>query len=180
MLAQLKSADVDHDFWVPQLGRKMDLIPGQVNQMYIQANTANEVLHGACAEFCGAEHAWMLISVHIQTQADFNTWVQQQKQIPSPVGTSEVVKGQQVFLSNTCVNCHAIAGTTAKAQIAPDLTHLGSRQMIGAGILENTPDNLFRWIKNVQDVKPGVKMPPFEQLSDSDIHNLVTYLESLK
>lgn len=180
LLLQFESYDVDHNWWVPQLGRKMDAIPGQINQMYVQADQP-DVFHGACAEYCGTEHAWMLISVHAQSQADFNTWVKQQQTLPTiPAGDTAAQAGKQVFLNNTCASCHAINGTTANADVGPNLTHLMSRETLGTGIIQNTPQNLYKWVKDVQKIKAGVNMPSFTQLSDQDLNNLVAYLETLK
>ncbi|HEX2910446.1 MAG TPA: cytochrome c oxidase subunit II [Chloroflexia bacterium] len=183
-VAKLEAADVIHDFWVPQLGRKMDMIPGKNdNYLTLQSDKTGELL-GACAEYCGAQHAWMTIHVIVQSQADFNNWLQSQKQPPAaPATTSSIggnpARGQQIFLQNTCINCHAISGTTANANVAPNLTYLGRRKILGAGIIENTPRNLQDWILNPQSIKPGVKMPGY-QFSAEDIKDLVAYLEEQK
>jgi cytochrome c oxidase subunit 2 len=180
---ELKSADVIHDFWVPQLTRKIDLEPDRTNYTWIQSDTLG-VFFGACAEYCGLEHAWMLIRVVAQTQAQYNVWVQQQQQ-PAPAPTAllnggDPVKGSQVFKQNACIACHTIAGTSANGVAGPNLSHFGSRSLIGAGVVQNTPENLTRWIKNAQTIKPGVLMPIYNQLSDEDLLNLVAYLEGLK
>jgi cytochrome c oxidase subunit 2 len=135
---------------------------------------------GACSEYCGAEHAWMLIRVLVQPQASFDSWLAAQKQIPAPPTDPAARRGLQVFFNNPCATCHTIAGTAANGQNGPNLTHLGSRRTLGTGILVNTPANLRRWIKDAPAVKPGVQMPSYHQLSDQDINDLAAYLESLK
>ncbi len=134
MLAQLQSADVIHDLWIPQVGRKMDMVPGQPNSLWLQAGTMG-VYPGACAEYCGAQHAGMLVRAIAQPQSDFNAWAQAQAQPAKPPTADLAVRGQQVFQQETCINCHAINGTAATAKVGPDLTHLGSRDTIGSGIL---------------------------------------------
>ena len=175
---QLESDDVIHDFWVPALGRKMDAIPGHPNHFWLEAAEPDTYL-GACAEYCGLQHAWMRLRVIAQTEADFAAWQQQQLATP-PIPTDGVAaQGYQQFHDLTCINCHAIAGTDANADVGPDLTHLGSRETIGAGVLANTTENLTTWLKDPQAVKPGNHMPQFS-LTDNQLQALVTYLEGLK
>ena len=175
---ELSGADVIHSFWVPQFGWKRDAIPGKVNLMPVQVDRPG-VYDGTCTEYCLTQHAWMRIRVVAEPREQFEAWVRQQ-QVPPPPPGGLAARGQQLFLSNTCVNCHAIAGTGAGARVGPDLSHLGSRSILGSGVVENTPDNLSRWIKNVQDVKPGVLMPAYQTLPDDDLRALVEYLEGLK
>ncbi len=178
LLVELKSDDVIHDFWVPPLGRKMDIIPGQPNRTWIEADQSGTFL-GACAEFCGAEHAWMRIRVIAQPQSEFNAWLQQQAQAaPHPNGGA-AAQGALIFQQQTCASCHAIRGTSANGNVGPNLTHVASRATLGAGVLENTPDNLARWLRATQEVKPGALMPNMK-LSNEQIRQLVTYLETLK
>lgn len=185
-LVHLKSADVQHDFWVPALGRKIDIYPDKDNFLYLKPTTLGPTL-GACAEYCGAQHAWMRINVIVQTQADFDKWlagqkVPQAKTAPATAAgqvQGDPVRGEQVFLNNTCINCHAISGTTATSNIAPNLTHLGSRATLGTGIIVNDPPNLGRWITDPNAIKPGVHMPGY-QLSQQDLNDLVAYLEEQK
>jgi cytochrome c oxidase subunit 2 len=153
------------------------LVPGHTNYLWIQADTPG-TYPGACSEYCGAEHAWMFLRVIAQPQAEFDAWRQQQQQ-PAAAPQGEAAQGAQVFQRLTCMNCHAIAGTAANARIGPDLTHVGSRQTLGAGRVENRPDTMARWITNPHELKPGVLMPGF-QLSEADLHALVAYLETLK
>jgi cytochrome c oxidase subunit 2 len=176
-LVRLQSADVIHDFWVPELGRKMDMVPGHPNQIWLAASAPGVYL-GSCSEFCGAQHAWMRVRVIAQRPADFARWEQQQREVP-PVARGDAAVGARRFQDLTCVNCHAIAGTAATARLAPDLTHLGGRATLGAGVLENTPGNLARWLTDPQAIKPGSNMPNLH-LSSADVSALAAYMESLK
>lgn len=177
-LFKFESADVIHDFWVPQLGRKIDIIPGHPNQMFIQADQVG-TYSGTCAEYCGAGHAWMRIRVLVQSQNDFNAWLHAQAQTPPQPTAGDAAQGAQLFQQLTCSNCHAIAGTAANANIGPDLTHIASRQTIGSGVLDNTPENLTAWLSDPQKIKPGVLMPNLG-LSSQQVKELVAYLETLK
>jgi cytochrome c oxidase subunit II len=173
----LRSADVIHSLWVPELAPKIDLIPGRENEMWIQANKPGQY-RGQCAEFCGLQHAHMIFFVIADTPADFNTWMQDMA-APAPAPATPIaVQGQQVFLSNTCIGCHAIKGTSANGQLGPDLTHLATRSTIGAGTLPLTPQTLTQWILAPEQIKPGVTMPP-TSLTREEVRALVTYLLSL-
>ena len=178
---QLETADVIHSFWVPRLGGKRDLIPGKVNHIYMTPTVAEE-FYGQCAEFCGIQHANMKLRVFVEPTEQFDAWIRANQQ-PAPSGAalpSDLARqGEQVFMSSACVGCHAIQGTVAAAQIGPNLTHFGSRSTIASGVLENTPENLARWIRNPQEVKPGNAMPQL-RLTEDQISALVAYLESLK
>jgi len=175
---QLESADVIHDFWVPQLARKMDMIPGLTNHIWLEANQPGTYL-GACAEYCGAEHAWMRFQVIAEPPADFAAWAAHQTEpAPSPAPGPEA-RGRQVFLQMTCVNCHSIQGVSAVTNVAPDLTHLAGRRTLGAGVLPNTPADLARWLKNPQAAKPACRMPNFK-LTTAQVDDLVSYLGSLR
>ncbi len=176
MIIQLDSADVIHDFWVPQLGRKMDMIPGHTNRIVVEPTTAGTFL-GACAEFCGQEHAWMRIRVIVQPQAEFDAWQRQQTQPHPAPAAGDATQGAQLFMQMTCASCHAVAGTSAAARVGPDLTHFGGRDTIGAGVLDNTQATLAQWLKDPQAVKPGAHMPNL-QLTDDQIRALVAYLEA--
>ena len=178
LLVLLKSADVIHDFWVPELGRKKDAIPGHPNHFWLQANKPG-IYRGTCAEYCGEEHAWMRIRVVAQNQADFDAWTRQQLQAPPQPTSGEAAEGAKFFADNTCVNCHTIAGTPANSEIGPDLTHIMDRATLASGRLENTPSNLAKWLANPQAVKPGVHMPDFH-LTNAQVQELVAYMETLK
>jgi cytochrome c oxidase subunit 2 len=178
LLVRIEASDVVHDFWVPALGPKRDLVPGHPNQIWLAANTPGTYF-GACSEYCGAEHAWMLLRVIAQPQAEFDAWQQQQAQAAATPAAGDAARGARLFQQQTCVNCHAIAGTGANARVGPDLTHIASRQTLGAGRIDNTPENLARWLANPQELKPGALMPRF-QFSDADLQALVAYMETLK
>jgi cytochrome c oxidase subunit II len=178
LLVEVQSADVIHDFWVPELGRKIDAVPGRVNRMWLRADKPG-LYQGACAEFCGAEHAWMRILVVAQTQAEFNAWQRHQLQVPVTPVSGDAGEGARIFRSQTCINCHTIVGTLANHRIGPDLTHFASRQILAAGAARNTSANLFRWLHNPASIKPESHMPNF-QLSDENAHALVAYLETLR
>jgi cytochrome c oxidase subunit 2 len=177
LLVQVDSADVIHDFSVPQLGRKVDATPGYTSHIWLQADKPGTYL-GSCNEFCGAQHAWMRIRVIAQPPTDFAAWEQGQKQVPTIPTTGDGATGAQLFQSLTCSNCHNISGTAANAHIGPDLTHVGSRETLAAGVLDNTPDNLATWLSNPQAVKPGVHMPDLNLTTD-EVQSLVAYLENL-
>ncbi len=179
MLARVEGADVIHDLWLPQVARKIDMIPGHPNTIWLQADKPG-VYSGACAEYCGVEHGKMLIRAIVQPQADYEEWLAAQKQAAPriPTGASPV-RGQQLFQQKTCISCHAINGTGATARIAPDLTHFASRQTIAAAVLPNNRANLAYWLKQPDVVKPGSYMPNLK-LTDDEVNALVDYLETLK
>jgi cytochrome c oxidase subunit 2 len=173
---KLLSADTDHSFWVPRLAGKTDLIPNHPNSMWIDPHEPGTYL-GQCAQYCGTQHAKMLLRVYVQPRADFDRWIQQQRQ-PATV-TDAVSQGQRIFETTACINCHTVAGTPANGHFGPDLTHLMSRDTIAAGAVKNTPENIRQWISNPDAIKPGSLMPAM-QLSDQDLDALTTYLETLR
>ncbi len=178
-LVQVKSADVIHSFWVPNLNRKIDATPGYDGAfIWLQSATPGFFL-GSCAEYCGTEHAWMFVRVYIQNQADFQAWVREQQAVPAAPAAGLAAEGATIFAQRSCASCHAIAGTSAQAQIGPDLRHVATRDTLGTGILQNTPANLRAWIKDPQAIKPGVHMPSV-RLDDHQLDAVVAYLESLK
>jgi cytochrome c oxidase subunit 2 len=174
---QLDSADVLHEFWVPQLTRKMTTVPMAGNHVWIQADREG-TYEGLCSEFCGTQHAWMRFQVIAESAADFAAWQRGQER-PSARAAGAAALGRNIFTEMTCVNCHAIAGTDARGTAGPDLTHLASRRYIGARIALNTPENLRRWLQDPQQVKPGAKMPNFK-LTAGQIDALVAYFETLR
>jgi cytochrome c oxidase subunit 2 len=177
-LVHLESADVIHDFWVPALAPKMQMIPGYTNHIWLEAD-APGTYGGTCAEYCGAQHSWMRFSVIAEAPAAFSVWLDEQEKLaPIPV-TDSARQGLQVFQAMTCVNCHSIRGISMAANAAPDLTHLANREILGAGVLSNTETNLLRWLKNPQSMKPGCLMPDLK-LTDAQADALAGYLESLK
>ncbi len=172
---RLISADVDHSFWVPQLSGKTDLIPNHPNQMWIEPETPGLYL-GQCAQFCGMEHAKMLIRVYVDTDQQFAAWVKEQQQPAADVAAAAA--GRQVFETEACMNCHTIAGTAARGTVGPDLTHLMSRATIASGTVLNTPQNLHAWIQDPNNFKPGALMPAM-QLTDQQLDQVVAYLTTL-
>lgn len=175
---KLTSDDVIHSFWVPQLGGKRDLIPGQTNTLVIQADSPG-TYRGQCAEFCGLEHAKMALQVIADRPEVFAAWVKDQSAPATAPTSSFALQGEQVFLGSACVYCHTIKGTNASSRFGPDLTHLASRATLGAGTLENNRGNLAGWIVNSQAVKPGNRMPPM-YLDSQDLQALLAYLEGLR
>ena len=173
---KLVSADVDHSFWVPRLAGKTDLMAGQVNQMWIQPEVTGLFL-GQCAQYCGTEHARMLIRVYAQTPEEFEKWAENQQK--DAVNDPSVATGRAVFEHNACINCHSVRGTVANGRFGPDLTHLASRDTIASGTLPLTRSNLEGWIKDPDQYKPGCLMPAMK-LSDTDIASIASYLMTLK
>lgn len=173
-----RSNDVIHSFWVPNLHGKRDLIPSRVTTEWIQADHPG-VFRGQCAEFCGLQHAHMILWVIAEPEAKFDAWLDQQLQPAIAPSESMKQRGQQVFLNNACEYCHSIRGTTASGQVAPDLTHFASRRGIAANTLPNTMGNLGGWIVDPQSIKPGNHMATIA-LKSEDLQPLLEYLESLK
>jgi cytochrome c oxidase subunit 2 len=173
---KLLSADTDHSFWVPQLAGKTDLIPNRVNTMWMDPHRTGIFL-GQCAQYCGTQHAKMLLQVSVDSPEDFKNWVNAQK-LPAKQDDS-VSAGRKVFETTACINCHAVAGTAATGRFGPDLTHMMSRRTIASGAAENTPENLGMWIQDPEMFKPGSLMPAMK-LSDADLDALVRYLETLR
>jgi cytochrome c oxidase subunit 2 len=172
----MSSADVDHSFWVPRLAGKMDVIPNKVNTMWIDPQSAGLYL-GQCAQYCGAQHAKMLIRVYADTPAAFAAWLAHQQQ--PAVEDPSVAAGRAVFEQNACISCHTIRGTVATGRFGPDLTHVGSRDTIASGSVINTPANLRSFIDNPSHFKPGVLMPQMH-LDDQDLNAVTAYLTTLK
>ena len=172
---KLLSADVDHSFWVPQLAGKTDLIPNHVNTTWI--NPLHPGMYvGQCAQFCGTEHALMLLRVYVDTPDQFAAWVKNQQQ--PAVHDAQVAAGRHVFETQSCMNCHTMAGTPATGRFGPDLTHLMSRATLASGATLNTRENLREWIKNPDHYKEGSLMPAM-QLSDEQLDQITAYLSTL-
>jgi cytochrome c oxidase subunit II len=176
---KLLSADTDHSFWVPRLAGKTDLIPNHPNQSWIDPHETGVYL-GQCAQYCGVEHAKMLLRVYVQPRADFDRWVRTQQQgDPEDVPMSTLAaEGRRVFLSAACINCHTVSGTVANGRFGPDLTHLMSRDTIASGAALNTPKNLRLWIQNPDAIKPGCLMPAMN-LTGQQFDELAAYLLTL-
>ncbi|MGA7157873.1 MAG: cytochrome c oxidase subunit II [Acidobacteriaceae bacterium] len=172
----MSSADTDHSFWVPELAGKMDVIPNKVNTMWIDPRTKGLYL-GQCAQFCGVQHAKMLIRVYADSPQQFAAWVahQQEPAVQDPA----VAEGRGVFMHNACISCHTIRGTVATGRFGPDLTHVASRDTIASGSVLNTPANLREFIDNPANFKPGALMPPMH-LDQHDLDAVTAYLDTLK
>jgi cytochrome c oxidase subunit II len=177
-LVRLESADVIHDFWVPALARKMQMIPGQTNHIWLEADAPGKFA-GSCVEYCGAGHSWMLFTIIAESPTEFDAWLREQENSAAIPAADSAHTGLKIFQTMTCINCHSIRGVSVAANAAPDLTHLADRTILGAGVLSNTETNLFRWLKNPQDFKPGCFMPNLK-LTDAQAGTLTSYLETLK
>jgi cytochrome c oxidase subunit 2 len=173
---QLLSADTDHSFWVPELAGKTDLIPNHPNKMWLDPQQTGVFL-GQCAQYCGTQHAKMLLRVSVDGPEDFAAWVRSQQR--PAVEDANAIAGRRVFEGNACMNCHAVDGTPADGRFGPDLTHLMSRSTIAAGAAENTHKNLRLWIQKPSAIKPGSLMPAMK-LSDADLDAIVSYMETLR
>jgi len=172
----LQSADVIHSFWIPQLAGKTDVIPGKTNRSWIDPRTPG-VYVGQCAEFCGLQHAGMLLRAIVHPQEEFDRWVAAQRTVAADVAAAHA--GRDVFISLACINCHAVRGTPANGVFGPDLTHLMSRGTLGAGVAPNSRENLRAWVRDPAALKPGALMPSM-QLSGDQLDQLIGYLVTLR
>lgn len=175
---RLESADVIHSFWVPSLSGKMDMIPGRTTALTLKAERPG-VYRGQCAEFCGLQHSHMGFTVIAEDDVSYRKWLTGQGQPARPAATEEIRAGQAVFLAKPCAACHTIRGTTAVGTAGPDLTHIGSRRSIAAGLLETTRGTLAAWTADPQTLKPGTTMP-LVPLTSVELRQVAVYLESLK
>lgn len=191
------SADVIHSFWVPRLGGKRDLNPWvrkpdgpgpKINRLTFTVNEAG-VYSGQCAEFCGPSHGLMGLRVMVEPDAEFQEWLRRMKSPAVPDSGTAVQRGRELFMQSTCAACHAVEGTSARGATGPNLTRLGARSTIGAGLMDNTPENLAAWIRDPERFKPGVKMPgvaegaagfPPTGLSEEQVAVVAAYLASLQ
>jgi cytochrome c oxidase subunit 2 len=176
---RLESDNVIHSFWIPSLAGKMDMIPGRVTWLTVRP-TATGVYRGACAEYCGTSHALMAFYVEVMERAAFDRWLSAQSAPAVEPRGEPASRGSELFQSNGCGACHTVRGTPATGVIGPDLTHLGSRISIGAGILPTEPEPLRRWLARTEAIKPGVHMPAFGMLPDDDLRALAAYLHGLQ
>ena len=176
---RLDSDNVIHSFWVPSLAGKMDMIPGRVTWLTVRPTTTG-VFRGACAEYCGTSHALMAFFVEVMEKAAFDDWLDHQAAPALETTAANPARGGELFIANGCGACHTVRGTTAAGQIGPDLTHVGGRLSVGAGILQNEPDELRAWLARTGHIKPGVHMPAFGMLPDADLTALAAYLHGLK
>jgi cytochrome c oxidase subunit 2 len=175
----LMSDNVIHSFWVPNLAGKIDMIPRHVNRLRVQANGPG-TFRGQCAEYCGAQHARMAFFVVAHTPEDFAAWLSAQTRPAADPGDPFLRRGRELFLTNRCGLCHTVRGTPAEGGLGPDLTHVGSRLSLAAGALSNTQGAIAGWITGSQDIKPGNKMPAFNQFSAEELRAISAYMESLQ
>lgn len=176
---ELVARDVIHSFWVPRLHGKVDLVPGLPNRIRLQAD-APGVYRGECAEFCGLQHAHMRIEVVAQPAAEFEAWLERQRQpAAEPMGEA-ARRGRALFLNSACATCHTVRGTPALASVGPDLTHLASRMRIAGGALPNNDATLAAWVTHAQSLKPGARMPDLAVFDGEELRDLLAYLRSLE
>lgn len=178
VLLRLRSADVIHSFWVPSLAGKLDMIPGRVNHMVIQADRPG-VYRGQCAEYCGRQHSLMALDVIVLPPEEFEAWLARlDEPAPEPV-TAELRRGRDLYLDLGCAACHTVRGVS-EGRFGPDLTQVGSRRSLGAGTLPGGVGNLAAWVASAQHLKPGNAMPSYDQLSGAELRALAAYLGSLQ
>ncbi|QBE67533.1 c-type cytochrome [Pseudoduganella lutea] len=179
----LTTSDVIHSFWVPALAGKVDMVPGRVHGLALQADRPG-TWRGQCAEFCGAQHAKMALHVVAQPPAEFDAWLAAQARPAAAPATAQLVRGRQAFLERRCDACHAVRGVTGgrldRETAGPDLTHVGSRLYLAAGTLPTRQGTLAGWVADPQSHKPGVRMPAASGLEGDELRALVAWLESLK
>jgi cytochrome c oxidase subunit 2 len=175
----LDSKDVIHSFWIPALGGKVDMIPGRQTRLRLSP-TRTGTFRGTCAEYCGASHALMSFAVVVQEKAEFERWLAAQAAPARPPSDALARTGRDVLVANGCGACHALRGTAADGVVGPDLTHVGGRASLAAGILPNQAAAFSRWIAATDELKPGVHMPAFGMLSAAESSALAAYLESLE
>jgi cytochrome c oxidase subunit 2 len=199
VVLEMVSEDVIHSFWVPRLGGKMDMIPGRINRLKLQADKPG-TYGGQCAEFCGGAHSLMGFVVVAHEAQEWQRWLDARlaRAGPRAIGLTQggssidtvtaapaatdaqALRGQQLFGEVGCAACHRIAGTTAQGLSGPDLTHVGSRRSLGAGILPNTRGTLIGWIGDSQSIKPNNRMPSYRSLTSEELNALASYMESLQ
>lgn len=172
------TADVIHSFWVPQLARKIDEVPGRQNRVLLYANRPGRY-RGQCAEFCGFQHANMSLFVVAQSRGAYNVWLSHMASPATNPTTPMAKAGERVFMANQCASCHMIRGTSAQGLVGPDLTHVASRRTLAAATIRNTPAELRAWISDPQGIKPGARMPNLG-LSGADYNEIAAYLEELR
>ena len=175
----LVSADVIHSFWVPRLAGKVDMIPGHTNRLVLQAD-APGIYRGQCAEYCGGPHALMAFYVIAQSAGEFANWLEHERRAVLAPADPSLQRGLALFLDSGCGTCHSIRGTPAAGDFGPDLTHVGGRHSLAAGILPNNVGTLAGWIADSQGIKPGNKMPSFNIFTGEELRTIAAYLESLQ
>ena len=178
----LGSADVIHSFWVPSLGGKMDMLPGRVQHLLLQADRPG-TWRGQCAEYCGEQHARMALHVVAQEPAAFDAWLagQARPAFASPAPSRDIERGRAAFLAHRCNACHTVRGVSEESRLGPDLTHVGSRLHLGAGTVANEPAQLSAWVAHTQQIKPGARMPSSgSRLGEEDLQSIAAWLAQLK
>ena len=179
----LTSDDVIHSFWVPALAGKVDMLPGRITRLRVTATEAG-ILRGQCAEYCGEQHARMALHVVAESPEQFDAWLAGQTKPAASPSNALLERGRDIFMQQRCAACHTIRGvseeTIAGQSLGPDLTHVGSRLFLGAGVLKNDRDALGNWIAHTQKIKPGARMPSFGNIDEESMHALSSYLEQLK
>ena len=175
----LNSPDVIHSFWVPALAGKMDMVPGRVNHLLVEATQAG-VYRGQCAEYCGDQHARMALHVVAKSTAEFDRWLTAQAQPAAPAPSDALARGQQAFLAQRCNACHSVRGVAEGARLGPDLTHVGSRLYLGAGTLRNQSGAMAHWVTDIQSLKPGARMPASSDMDPATLQALGAWLEHLQ
>ena len=175
---ELSSDDVIHSLWIPSLNGKQDLIPGRETELAVTPR-ASGLYRGECAEFCGLQHAHMVLSVKAESPAAFAAWLDAQRAPAVPPASAPAMRGKQLFESGPCAMCHAIAGTSASSYAGPDLTHIASRPTLAAGALPNDRAHMAAWLANPQAYKPGTNMPD-PRLQPQEVTDLTAYLEGLR
>ncbi len=179
MYIEVVTKDVMHSLWIPALHGKVDMIPGLANYILIQSSQPG-TYEGQCAEYCGEQHAHMRLLAVVQEPPQYEAWLQEQRQPAAEPATPEAIAGKNLFLSSPCIACHQVRGTGAAGVLGPDLTHIGSRQLIGADSFPNNNAYLEAWVTNAQSLKPGCLMPDLPQFDGTQLLDLVAYLRQLK
>ena len=179
VMFELSSPDVIHSFWIPALGGKIDMLPGRRTRLTLQP-TRTGTFRGVCAEYCGASHALMAFDVVVVEKAEFAQWLDAQRAPAATPSTEPATIGRDRFFANGCSACHTVRGSDARGFVGPDLTHVGSRRTLGAGIIANDAGGFVRWLEHTDRVKPGVHMPHFRMLPRDELTALAAYLESLQ
>jgi len=175
----LSSSDVIHSFWVPALGGKMDMVPGRVDHLMVQADQTGN-WRGQCAEYCGEQHARMALQVVAHAPADFDAWLAAQARPAAAADSALRARGREAFMTQRCNACHTVRGVADESRLGPDLTHVGSRLYLGAGTLLNQPGAMAQWVSHTQGIKPGARMPSSADMDAATLQALAAYLEHLK
>lgn len=176
----LSSADVIHSLWVPALGGKMDMLPGRLQHLQLQADRPG-IWRGPCAEYCGDQHARMALHVVAEVPVAFDAWLAAQARPATPARSAEIDRGREAFLAHRCGACHTVRGVSEESRLGPDLTHVGGRLHLGAGTVANDAAGLAAWVAHTQQLKPGARMPSsHERIDEAGIQSIAAWLAELK